>query len=185
MTNNQVLEKLYKSHKTWVLMADKMLPAYKLVPAEDVVQTMYIKIYEKLNKNKLKTADIIIKGKPHYGIIYMTLRDIVGMIYRDKSNYITSNTTKDTDYVSTQSGEFFEYSTNKFIYEEQESAAEFYEKIDNIINGFDWFHKKLFKLYTKKFQSIRDLSKATTISYMTVWKHINACKKEIKNKMKK
>ena len=177
MTNNQVLEKLYKSHKTWVLMADKMLPAYKLVPAEDVVQTMYIKIYEKLNKNKLKTADIIIKGKPHYGSLTKS-----GI---NKSNYITSNTTKDTDYVSTQSGEFFEYSTNKFIYEEQESAAEFYEKIDNIINGFDWFHKKLFKLYTKKFQSIRDLSKATTISYMTVWKHINACKKEIKNKMKK
>ena len=184
MTNNQVLERLHKSHKTWVLMTEKMLPAYRLSPPEDVVQTMYIKIYEKLNKNKLKSADIIVKGKPHYGIIYMTLRDIVANIYRDKSNHIILKTGPNTEYVSTQTQKV-QYSNNEYYNEDLESAAEFYEKIDNIINGFDWFHKKLFKLYTKKFQSIRDLSKSTTISYMTVWKHINACKKEIKNKMKR
>jgi DNA-directed RNA polymerase specialized sigma24 family protein len=67
---------------------------------------------------------------------------------------------------------------------ETESEAKFYEKIDNVIDGFNWFHKKLFKLYTKKYQSIRDLSKDTRISYKTVWRHVEKCKKEIRKKIK-
>ena len=41
-------------------MAEKMLPQYRVKTAEDVVQDMYLKIYEKLKEKKLKPADIII-----------------------------------------------------------------------------------------------------------------------------
>ena len=64
-----------------------------------------------------------------------------------------------------------------------ESEAEFFEKIDNVIDGFTWFHKKMFKLYSKKFQSIRKLSEATKISYKVVCKTVKECKEEIKKKI--
>ena len=64
-----------------------------------------------------------------------------------------------------------------------ESEAEFFEKIDNIIDGFTWFHKKMFKLYSEKFQSIRKLSNATKISYKVVCKTVKECKEEIKKKI--
>jgi uncharacterized coiled-coil DUF342 family protein len=67
---------------------------------------------------------------------------------------------------------------------EVESAAEFYEKIDGVVENFQWFHKKLFKLYSKEFRSIRKLSNATKISYKTVFKTVKECKEEIRKQIK-
>jgi len=72
VNNDEVLSQLYRKHTTWLMMAEKMLPQYRIKTAEDVVQDMYLKIYEKLKEKKLKAADIIIEGKPHYGIVYTT-----------------------------------------------------------------------------------------------------------------
>ena len=44
-------------------------------------------------------------------------------------------------------------------------------------------HKKMFKLYSKEFRSIRKLSEATKISYKTVFKTVKECKEEIKRKI--
>ncbi len=66
---------------------------------------------------------------------------------------------------------------------EAQSAAEFFESIDNIVEGFQWFHKKLFKLYSKEFRSLRKLSEATKISYKVVCKTVKECKEEIKKQV--
>ena len=55
--------------------------------------------------------------------------------------------------------------------------------VDEIVDGFYWFDKKLFNLYRKKFHSIRKLSAATNISHVVVWRTINNCIKEIKKKI--
>ena len=148
MSNDEVLKILYRNHPAWLIMAERMLPKYRISTEEDVVQDMYIKIYEKLRKKKLKFTDIIIGGKPHYGIVYNTLHDIVVNIHR----------TEPSDNL-------------------------FYQSIDDVVNEFQWFHKKMFKLYSSKFQSIRKLSEATKISYKVVWKTVKECKEEIKRKI--
>lgn len=163
MTIDKILSELYRKHTVWILMAEKLLPVYKITTAEDVVQSMYIKIYEKLEKKKLTSADIIIEGKPHYGIIYITLRDIVASTYRKNKTTFPL--------------------TTEIELKESESEAEFYEKIDNIVEGFQWFHKKLFKLYSKEFRSLRKLSDATKISYKVVCKTVKECKEEIKKQV--
>ena len=146
------------------MMADKMLPLYRINTAEDIVQDMYLKIYDKIRKKKLIPADIIIDGKPHYGIVYTTLHDLVVNIHRtEKPTYQITRDIEDRP---------------------RESEAEFYEKIDNVIDNFHWFHKKLFKLYSKEFRSIRKLSDATKISYKTVFKAVKECKEEIKKQIK-
>ena len=55
--------------------------------------------------------------------------------------------------------------------------------VDEIVDGFYWFDRKLFNLYRKKFHSIRKLSAATNISHVVVWRTINNCIKEIKKKI--
>ena len=149
MTHNEVLSELYRKHTTWLIMAEKLVPEYYSVTAEDVVQEVYLKIFNELRENKLKVTTIIKEGKPHYGIVYLRIRNvIVDMMRKEKPLY--------TNY------------KQDFEDKQVESEAEFFEKIDNIIDGFTWFHKKMFKLYSEKFQSIRKLSDATKISYKVV-----------------
>lgn len=163
MSNDEVLKILYRNHPAWLIMAERMLPKYRISTEEDVVQDMYIKIYEKLGKKKLKFTDIIIEGKPHYGIVYTILHDIVVNIHRTEPK--TMPIINDI--------------------EEKESDNLFYQSIDDVVNEFQWFHKKMFKLYSRKFQSIRKLSEATKISYKVVWKTVKECKDEIRKKVKK
>ena len=57
------------------------------------------------------------------------------------------------------------------------------KKIDEIVNSFYWFDRKLFNLYRKEFHTIRSLSKATKISHVVVHNTISKCKKKIKRKL--
>lgn len=163
MSKDEILSRLYRKHTSWVLMAERMMPLYYSMTAEDVVQEVYLKIYQELRDKKLKSTTIIIDGQPNYAIVYLRIRNIIAdMMRSEKSSIPLSADIED---------------------KEVESAAEFYEKIDNVIEGFQWFHKKMFTLYSKEFRSIRKLSKATKISYKTVFKTVKECKEEIKRKI--
>ena len=163
MSNDEILSRLYRKHAAWVLMAERMMPLYYSMTAEDVVQEVYLKIYQELGDKKLKSTTIIIDGQPNYAIVYLRIRNIiVDMTRSEKSSIPLSADIED---------------------KKVESAAEFYEKIDNVIENFQWFHKKMFTLYSKEFRSIRKLSEATKISYKTVFKTVKECKEEIKRKI--
>ena len=163
MSKDEILSRLYRKHTSWVLMAERMMPLYYPMTAEDVVQEVYLKIYQELRDKKLKSTTIIIDGQPNYAIVYLRIRNIIAdMMRSEKSSIPLSADIED---------------------KEVESAAEFYEKIDKVIDNFQWFHKKMFKLYSKEFRSIRKLSNATKISYKTVFKTVKECKEEIKRKI--
>jgi RNA polymerase sigma factor (sigma-70 family) len=163
MSKDEILSRLYRKHTSWVLMAERMMPLYYSMTAEDVVQEVYLKIYQELRDKKLKSTTIIIDGQPNYAIVYLRIRNIIAdMMRSEKSSIPLSADIED---------------------KEVESAAEFYEKIDKVIDNFQWFHKKMFTLYSKEFRSIRKLSEATKISYKTVFKTVKECKEEIKRKI--
>ena len=163
MSKDEILSRLYRKHTSWVLMAERMMPLYYSMTAEDVVQEVYLKIYQELRDKKLKSTTIIIDGQPNYAIVYLRIRNIIADMMRSEKSSIPL--------------------TADIEDKEAESAAEFYEKIDGVIEGFQWFHKKMFKLYSKEFRSIRKLSNATKISYKTVFKTVKECKEEIKRKI--
>lgn len=164
MSDDEILSRLYRKHTSWVLMAERMMPLYYSMTAEDVVQEVYLKIYQELRDKKLKSTTIIIDGQPNYAIVYLRIRNIIADMMRSEK----SSTPLTTDIED----------------KEVESAAEFYEKIDGVVENFQWFHKKLFKLYSKEFRSIRKLSNATKISYKTVFKTVKECKEEIRKQIK-
>jgi len=164
MSDDEILSRLYRKHTSWVLMAERMMPLYYSMTAEDVVQEVYLKIYQELGSKKLKSTTIIVDGQPNYAIVYLRIRNIIADMMRSEK----SSTPLTTDIED----------------KEVESAAEFYEKIDGVVENFQWFHKKLFKLYSKEFRSIRKLSNATKISYKTVFKTVKECKEEIRKQIK-
>ena len=75
MTIDEVVHKLYMKHPTWLLMAEKMTPLFYSLTAEDVVQEVYLKIFEELKKKKLKISTIIIDGNINYSIVYLRMKN--------------------------------------------------------------------------------------------------------------
>lgn len=161
MTSSEIIDKLYRKHTVWVLMVENRLPIYAPITAEDIVQDMYLKIYQKLKEKKIKKT-LIIKGEQvQYNYIYVTLINLTNDVFRTEQETLPLK--------------------EELIKKEQEEQTEFLEKIDSIIDNFYWYYEKLFKLYTIKFKgNMSKLAKETKISYKTIWKDINQIKKLIK-----
>lgn len=174
LNENDILIKLFEKQTTWLLMANKLTPLYYSITPDDLVQDMYIKIHEKLRNGKLKKTDIIVEGKINAGVVYITMHDLSVDIYRKQKAYFPIN--KD---IKEQ-----EHKTKEEHLELQNVDLIFFKKIDNAVENFNWFYKKIFKLYTEEFQSMRKLSEATKISYKTVYNKIKKCKEEIKKQLK-
>jgi len=77
MSKDEILSRLYRKHTSWVLMAERMMPLYYSMTAEDVVQEVYLKIYQELREQKAKIYDYnnrwttqlrnsILKNKKYY-----------------------------------------------------------------------------------------------------------------------
>lgn len=161
MTNSEIIDKLYRKHVTWLLIVENRLPIYAPITAEDIVQDMYLKILQKLKEKKIKKTLIIKEGEVQYNYIYVTLINLCNDVFR---------TEKETHPLK-----------EELLNKEEEQQTEFLNKIDSIIDTLYWYQEKLFKLYTRKFKgNMSKLSKATKISYKTIWNDINQTKKLIK-----
>ncbi len=161
MTSSEILDKLYRKHSVWLLMVENRLPMYAPITAEDIVQDMYLKIYQKLKEKKIKKTLIVKEGKVQFNYIYVTLINLSNDVFRTEQETLPLK--------------------DELINTQEEDQTQFLEKIDSIIDNFYWYYEKLFKLYTRKFKgNISKLAKETKISYKTVWNDINQIKKLIK-----
>ena len=147
-------------------MANKLLYQNTELKPVDIVQDMYIKVFDDLTNNELQIENLIVNNKPHFGIVKTILRRIIQVKSKNKNKKIRLT------------------NTHKQIADSQEQQQDIEKKIDEVLNTMYWFDRKLFNLYRKEFHSIRKLSKATKISHATVHKTIAKCKQELKNKIK-
>ena len=167
METNKVLLILYKSHDIWIEIAKKLLYKDDDQLIKDIVQDMYLSIYDQIASGKLKAEHVIIDRKPHFGIIKRTILRII-QHQANKENRIKKNTNIVLQNIEAS---------------KTENIEEIKKEINNIINELYWFDKKLFKLYVNEFNSIRKLSKATKISHVKVFNTINKCRNNIKKKL--
>ena len=167
METNKVLLILYKSHDIWIEIGKKLLYKDDDQLIKDIVQDMYLSIYDQIALGKLKAEHVIIDGKPHFGIIKRTILRII-QNQANKENRIKKNTNILLQNIEAT---------------KTENIEEIKKEINNIINELYWFDKKLFKLYLNEFNSIRKLSKATKISHVKVFNTINKCRNNIKRKL--
>lgn len=134
---------------------------------KDIVQEMYLCIYEQLEEVKLEPQQVIINNKPHFGIIKRTIQQII----QHQANN-DSKLPKTDNIVLTNIAE-----------EQKENIEELTTKIEEILQDMHWFDRKLFKLYVKKFNSVRTLAKETKLGHVTVYNTINKCRNNIKKKL--
>lgn len=162
-----MLEHLALFHNDFCEIANNLLYKKDKKVVQDVVQEMYIKLYEQVHDGKLETQQLIINDKPHFGIIKRTIERII----QETAN-IENRIPKDENAVI------------KNIVEENEfELEEFNNKVLDILNGMYWFDRKLFTLYVKQFNSIRKLAKETRLGHVTVYNTIKRAKKNIKKKL--
>ena len=147
-------------------MANKLLYQNTELNPIDIVQDMYIKVFDDLTNNELQIENLIVNNKPHFGIVKTILKRIIQVKSKNKNKKVRLT------------------NTHKQIADSQEQQQDIEKKIDEVLKTMYWFDRKLFNLYRKEFHSIRKLSKATKISHATVHKTIAKCKQELKNKIK-
>lgn len=147
-------------------MANKLLYQNTELNPIDIVQDMYVKVFDDLTSRNLLIENLIVNNKPHFGVIKRIIKQLVQVKSKNKNKKVSLN------------------NSHKQIADSQEQQQDIEKKIDEVLNTMYWFDRKLFNLYRKEFHSIRKLSKATKISHATVHKTIAKCKQELKNKIK-
>lgn len=161
---DDVMHILARDEVVWLKMATDITRNSKM-NKRDLLHDFYIHIYSKIYNGKIKIPDITHNDSLNKSFVYKTMYNIfIDTIRTDKDVIVAEELTN-------------VLKANNEPYVDIESI------VDEIVNEFYWFDKKLFNLYRKKFHSIRKLSAATNISHVVVWRTINNCIKEIKKKI--
>jgi len=161
---NNILHILVRDEKVWLNMAEEISKNSK-TPPKDLLHDFYIALHSKIDSGKVKIKDILYNDSLNKAFIYKMMRNIfIDTIKNDKDILINKD-------------------LKNIIKADTEPYVDIEQMVDDIVNEFYWFDKKLFNLYRKKFHSIRKLSAATNISHVVVWRTINNCIKQIKKKI--
>ena len=167
MNANDVLNILHKYQDRWLSIATNLLYREDEQSVKDTVQEMYLVIYDQIQEDRLKAEQVIINNKPHFGIIKRTLQRI---IQQEANN--NNKLPKDNNRILTNIAD-----------NQTENIEELTTRIEQILQDMHWFDRKLFKLYVKKFNSVRTLAKETKLGHVTVYNTINKCRNNIKKKL--
>ena len=163
MDNFKWLEQVAKHHKEWVKTIQK-LGEYDY--AEDIVQESYIALMKYADESKL----IDVNGNVRKGYVFFTLRSLYYQYYNKKK--LINKVPFDGCW------ELFDDSN----IEEHNAYNDICLMIDEEIDNWGWYDKKLFKLYRDNDLSMRDISKETTISLISIFHSIKNYKEILRNK---
>lgn len=161
------LAKVAERHKEWIAIV-KSFGEYDY--AEDLVQECYLAIYKYADESK-----IIRDGVVSRGYMYFTLRSLYYQYYNSKRKI--SKISLDDDEVTLQI-------PNDSQMDEQIAFHKICTMIDEHIEGWRWYEKKLFTLYRDSDLSIRGIASETNISWVSIFNTLKNAKQEIKDKFK-
>jgi DNA-directed RNA polymerase specialized sigma24 family protein len=157
------LNKVAEQHNEWIRIV-KSFGEYQY--CEDIVQEMYLTIYKYADERKIIKNNIVSRG-----YIFFTLRSIYFQYYNKKGMI---NKVYLDDYNINPPDQ-----TNM---EEQEAFHKLCTKIDNYINDWHWYEKKLFEIYRDTDLSIRKIANKTNISWVSIFNTLKNSKTEIRKK---
>lgn len=180
--SSKILDILAKRHNEWLNMAK----SFKLnnSDANELVQEMYLRMYD-----YTKDVKRIMYNETEINTfyIYITLRNLY---YSKFTNY---NKNKKTVLFSDIDTEKFNYIMNQIVYDVDEyndnykkkvNLEALYNKIEDVIEEWYWYDKKLTKLYLNTDMSMRDISKETKISLSSIFNTLTNAKEKIRKKTK-
>ena len=159
---SQVLKKIACKHKDWVRMVVSFGCSKSI--AEDIVQEMYLKIHDLLQKG----LDISYGDDVNYYYIYRTLKN---------SYYIYSSQESKIQKVGM---EFLELVQEENTIGNQKDVLGKMKKLNKVLNSVYWYDRKVFEIISNG-TSIAELSRKTNISYASLYNTYRNVKDIIKN----
>ena len=164
--DNSWLAKVAEHHKEWV----KVVQSFgEYDYAQDIVQETYIALWKYASAEKILDD----KGEVRKGYVYFTLRSLYFQYYNKKI--------KITKVPFDGCWELFDDSN----IEEHNAYNDICLMIDEEIDNWHWYDKKLFKLYRDTDMSMRDIASETNISLISIFHSIKNYKEILKNKFDK
>lgn len=157
------IEKVAKHHNEWIDIAIKLGASDY---AEDIVQESYIALIKYADESKL----IDEYGEVRKGYIYFTIRSLYYQYYNKKK--LINKVSIDEQW------ELFDNSN----LDEQNAYHDICTMIDDELENWNWYDKLLFKTYRDSGLSMRQLSKGTGISLISIFNSIKNHKAILKDK---
>ena len=154
-------------HNEWVSIV-KSFGEYDF--CEDIVQEAYLTIYKYADETK-----VIRNGVVSRGYMFFTLRSLTFQYYNSK---------KKIDKVSLDDEEFTIQIPNNSQMDEQVAFHKICTMIDDHIDSWRWYEKKLFSLYRDTELSIRGIAKETNISWVSIFNTLKHAKNELNEKFR-
>ena len=161
----QWLAKVAERHTEWINII-KGFGEYEY--AEDLVQEAYIVLYKYANEEK-----VIKDGVVSRGYLYFTLRSLYFQFYKNK---------RKIKKVSLDNEEYSQEVEYIDSLDEEVAYNKICELIDDHIEDWRWYEKKLFTLYRDSDLSIRGIAKETNISWVSIFNTLKNAKQELKQK---
>jgi DNA-directed RNA polymerase specialized sigma24 family protein len=164
--DNSWLAKVAEHHNEWI----KIIHSFgEYDYAQDLVQETYITLWKYASAEKI----IDVNGNVRKGYVYFTLKSLYYQYYNKKK--------KITKVPIDGCWELFDDSS----VEEHKAYNDICMLIDDEIENWSWYDRKLFKLYRDNDLSMRDISKETTISLISIFHSIKNYKIILKEKFQK
>jgi DNA-directed RNA polymerase specialized sigma24 family protein len=163
MDNYKWIEKVAQHHKEWVEIIHKL---GEFDYAEDIVQESYIALMKYADATKLIDS----QGLVRKGYMFFTLRSLYYQFYNKKK--------KITKVSFDGCWGLFDDSD----IEQQKAYNDICLMIDEEIDNWHWYDRKLFKLYRDTDMSMRDIAKETNISLISIFHSIKNYKEILNTK---
>lgn len=167
-----MLEKLAENHILWIKMVVNM--GCDKTVAEDIVQSMYLRMHRLINdEKKIMYND----DEVNRFFVYVTLKNMFIDYQKAKSKYIIF------EYLENDVEEDSEHTVQEeFNYEEQEAFQDLIDSMHSEIMSWERYDIILSSLYFKTDFSLRDISKGSGISLMSIYNSIKNYKCKLSEK---
>lgn len=156
-----------KRHREWVKIVNSF-GEYNY--AEDIVQECYLTIYKYADEKKIIKNGIVSRG-----YMYFTLRSLYFQYYNAK---------KKINKVSIDDEENPKEIEDYSEMDEQVAYNNICQLIDDHIDGWRWYEKKLFTIYRDSDLSIRKIAHETNISWVSIYNTLKLAKEELRETFK-
>tara|TARA_B100001059_G_C17826711_1_gene581854 strand:- start:1592 stop:2170 length:579 start_codon:yes stop_codon:yes gene_type:complete len=186
MTKKEALEyiaKRYDRIKDFVYDVDVKYFKLKGQYHEDITQDLFLKMYAEIEKAENNPAMInrFLDRISDSGTfkLYKTVKNMYIDMIRKEKKYISLD--DNIGYVKRHASENFEEQPEVIL----ESEKDIDKLIDEYVNSFYWFDKKVFNLYRYEFKNhTSNMSKDTKLSVSTIYRTVKRCKVKINDKLK-
>ena len=165
MGGSDWLKYAFKDHNKWI----KIIQSFgEYDYAEDLVQEAYIVLYKYADPKSVIKNERISEG-----YMFFTLRSVLYQYYNKKKKVVKI-------YIDDEENTL-QLKDNSFL-EEQEAYNKLCILIDEEIEDWHWYNRKLFKLYRDTDLSIRGIAKETGISFVSIFNSLKKAKNKLRDK---